>query len=332
MELKLSIMRPISKLILMFFVAEIIIFLISSAIPINSSSLVQQYNGIESSIRNEPYILIALSIFSNNIRVALLDFIPAIGILFLAYSIVNTGMILSAVMTANHIPGIIAALLLLTLPHSFVELPSYAIATASGTYILLRRNEWIRGILTLIIVPIELFLAALIEASLFFVSNPYIMWIASAPVLVGLYFFYQYIQKVADRHVSVSSSALQPITTQQYYSLDSQYFNQYRDNWAKALLYESQGDLSNAMNFLWVSIINLIAAIAIKMNMPYYTKEDLDRVIQTLSYQYPQLNLLYQQAFSYKIQNDYQNFKASITQLAAILQNIYQTSISRRIG
>ncbi|WP_369610644.1 stage II sporulation protein M [Sulfurisphaera javensis] len=326
-------MRPISKLILMFFVAEIIIFLISAGIPVNSPSLVQQYNSIESSIRNQSYISIALSIFANNIKVAILDFIPAIGIIMLSYSIVDTGMILSAVMTANHIPGIVAALALLTLPHSFVELPSYAIAAGSGTYILLRRKDWKRGLITFIIVPIELFLAALVEASLFFVPNPYIMWAASAPILVGLYFLYQYLQKIADKYVEVQ----QPVT--QYYQQiplfnppDYQYYNQYRENWAKALTYESQGDANMAMNYLWVSLINLISAIAIKMGLPYYTKEDIDRVIQTLSIQNPQINYLYQQAFTLRMQDNYIELKQIITQLVAILQNIYQTSISRRIG
>ena len=325
-------MRSISKLILSIFVAEIIIFLISSGMPVYSPSLVQQYNSLEQSITNQSYIGIAISIFANNIRVAILDFIPAIGIIFFAYSIVNTGMLLSAVATAKGLPGFIVALLLLTLPHSFVELPSYAIATASGLYMLIRRNDWIRGLITFVIVPIELFLAALVEASLFFVSNPYIMWGVSAPILVGLFFFYEYLQKVADKYVKTSQGFQPQYQIPQFTSLDYQYFNQYRENWAKAVASETQGDFSSAINYLWSSIIDLIIANAIKMGMPYYTKEDLDRVIQTLSAQNPQIFYLYQQAFAERVQNNYLAFKSYATQLAAILQNIYQTSISRRIG
>ena len=325
-------MRSISKLIILVFVAEILIFLISAGIPYNSPSLVQQYNELEKSIRSQPYIDIAMSIFANNIRVAILDFIPVLGILFFAFSIVSTGMLLSAVSTANHLPGIIVALGLLSLPHSFVELPSYAISAASGLYIIIRRNDWIRGVITFIIAPIELLLAALIEASLFFVSNPYIMWFASAPILVSLYFFYEYLQRVADKYVKAPQLSQTAQYQAQLTSLDHQYFNQYRDNWAKALAAESQGDLNSAINYLWSSIIDLIIANAIRIGMPYYTKEDLDRVIQTLSVQNPQISYLYQQAFTERVRNDYPVFKAYAAQLAAILQNIYQTSISRRIG
>jgi len=329
-------MRSISKLIILLFVAEVLIFLISAGIPYNSPALVQQYNGLEGSIRSQPYVDIAISIFANNVKVAILDFIPILGAIFLAYSIVNTGMLLSAVSTANHLPGIAVALGLLTLPHSFIELPSYAIATASGLYILIKRNDWMRGILTFILVPVELLLAALVEASLFFVPNPYIMWAASAPILVGLFFFYEYLQKVADRYVKVPQvpQGFQSAQYQvpQFISLDYQYFNQYRENWAKAITFEGQGDLSSATNYLWSSVVDLIIANAIKMGMPYYTKEDLDRVIQTLSAQNPQILYLYQQAFAERLQNNYQAFKTYATQLAAILQSIYQTSISRRIG
>jgi len=320
-------MRSITKLILSIFVAELIIFLLSSGIPVYSPSLVQQYNSLEQSIRSQGYIDIALSIFANNIRVAILDFIPAIGVIFFAYSIVSTGMLLSAVSTASNISGFIVALGLLTFPHSFLELPSYAIATASGLYMLIRRNDWVRGLITFVIVPIELFLAALVEASLFFVPNPYMMWGASAPILVGLYFFYEYLQKIADKYTKVTQTV-----PPQFTSLDYQYFNQYRENWAKAITTEIQGDLNLAMNYLWSSIVDLIIAIAIKMGMPYYTKEDLDRVIQTLSVQNPQIVYLYQQAYAERVQNNYQAFKMYATQLAAILQSIYQTSISRRIG
>lgn len=326
-------MRSISKLIIIVFIAELMMFLIASGIPVNSPSLVSQYQSLESSITSQPYIDIAISIFSNNLKVSILDFIPVLGVFTLVISIVNTGMLLSAVSTAHNISGLLLALGLLTLPHSFLELPSYAIATSAGLYILLRRREWLRGVLTFLMVPVELFLAALVEASLFFVPNPYILWAAVAPILVGLYFFYEYLQKVADRHIKlpVNMAAASPVTPS-FFSLDAQYFNQYRNDWAKATMYEAQGDFSTATNYLWSSIIDLIVAIAIKMTMPYYTKEDLDRVIQTLSFQNPQLNYLYQQAFTQKVQNNYQAFKVYAIQLASILQNIYQTSISRRIG
>lgn len=326
-------MRSISKLILLFFVAEVLIFLISAGIPVNSPSLVQQYNGLESSIRNQTYISIALSIFSNNVKVAILDFIPVIGIFMLAFSIVNTGMILSAVMTANHIPGLVAAIALLTLPHSFIELPSYAIATASGTYILLKRSDWRRGLLTFILVPIELFLAALVEASLFFVPNPYLMWAASAPILVGLYFFYQYLQKIADKYsIKTPQPQAVPQFSFQPFTADMQFYNQYNENWAKGLYYDSQGDTANAMNYMWSALINLLSAIAIRLGYPYYTKEDLDRLASLLSYQNPMIPYLYQQSLTAKNEGNYMLFKSSISQLISILQGIYQTSTFRRTG
>jgi Integral membrane protein DUF95. len=188
-------MRVLTKIILIVFVFEVVLFLIASSIPQNNPSLVSAFNSTENQVLNQSYFGKVLMIFGNNVRVAFLDFIPAVGMIILAVSIYSTGAVLSAFSSSLNVPGILSALGLMTLPHSWLELPSYAVAASSGLYIVIRPREWVRGLLTLIIVPIELFLAALVESSEFYVSNPYILWLYSIPAFVFLYFLYEFLQK-----------------------------------------------------------------------------------------------------------------------------------------
>jgi hypothetical protein len=155
-------MRVLTKIILIVFVFEVVLFLIASSIPQNNPSLVSAFNSTENQVLNQSYFGKVLMIFGNNVRVAFLDFIPAVGMIILAVSIYSTGAVLSAFSSSLNVPGILSALGLMTLPHSWLELPSYAVAASSGLYIVIRPREWVRGLLTLIIVPIELFLAGIL--------------------------------------------------------------------------------------------------------------------------------------------------------------------------
>jgi len=327
-------MRLISKLIILYLIVEIIIFLLAASIPVNDQQLVQEFNETESTITSQSYLGKAISIFTHNLLVATIDFIPIIGIILFGFSIASTGIVLSAISTQSHVSGLLVALLLLTLPHSAVELPSYSFSVAAGTYLILRWREWKRALLTFLIAPVELLLAALIEASLFYVPNPYIMWGASVPVLVGIYFLYQYLQKLADKMSPVSAS-----TSTVYPSLavdQASYFINLADNsFRQASVMEAQQNIEGALNMYWSAILSMIDAIGVRLSMPYYTKEDVDRIINELSMKFdPRISALYQTAYQNKNVQNFIVFKESVRELYLILQGIYQrvSTFSSRIS
>ena len=284
-------MRLISKLILIYFVIEIAIFLGVSAIPSTNPIVLHQFNQLENSVTHTSYFGKVLTIFPHNLLIATIDFIPIIGLIFFGMSIADTGYVVSVYSTAHGFPGILAAISLLLLPHSAVELPSYAIAVGSGTYMLIRWKDWKRSLLTYIVVPVELFFAALIESALFYVSDPFILWFASIPVLVGIYFLYEKIQKYADK-ISVVTPGVS------YYS---QFYYLYKDALNRALAYEAQGQIALAIDSYWSAILYILDAIAQKLGLPYLSKEDLYRVVQIVSNYYPQVL----QVFN-KVQVDFQ--------------------------
>ncbi|ADX83656.1 stage II sporulation protein M [Saccharolobus islandicus] len=321
-------MRVLTKIILIVFVFEVVLFLIASSIPQNNPSLVSAFNSTENQVLNQSYFGKVLMIFGNNVRVAFLDFIPAVGMIILAVSIYSTGAVLSAFSSSLNVPGILSALGLMTLPHSWLELPSYAVAASSGLYIVIRPREWVRGLLTLIIVPIELFLAALVESSEFYVSNPYILWLYSIPAFVFLYFLYEFLQKRADKYIKVKT----PVTQQQNVIQIQQptyadYITRYNQSWNTASYYETQGNLAEAMRYYWEAIFYLITAVGNKLGMPTLTKEDQDNVIKSVAYKVgnPQLYDIYNEAFKIRIENrlsDFQIFKEYLYQLARYLNSI----------
>ena len=323
-------MRQITKIILIIFAVEIMIFLIASAIPQNDPTLVSAYKSTVDQTLNLSYFGKVFMIFTHNLGIAILDFIPAAGLAVLAISIYSTGMVLSAFSTSINVPGILAAIRLLTLPHSWLELPSYAIAAGSGFYIIIKPREWLRGILTLIIVPIELFLAALVESGEFYVSNPYILWLYSIPAFVFLYFLYEFIQKYVDKRVSIPKQipiqqGIQQVSNQQQLIYD--YMSKYTQSWNMGSYYETQGNIIESMKYYWEAIFYLTTAVGIKMGLPTYSKEDYENIIRSVSYRVgePKLIDMYNEAFKIRIENrvsDFNTFKTYISEIARYLHMI----------
>jgi len=315
-------MRLISKLILIYLIIELAVFLVISSIPSHNPSVLQEYNGLENSVQNTTYFGKVLMIFPHNLAIATADFIPIIGILVFGITIADTAYVISVVSTHYGIPGIVAAISLLLLPHSAVELPSYAVAVGAGTYTVINWRDWKRSLLTYIVIPVELFFAALIESSLFYVPNPFIMWVAAIPVLIGIYFLYERIQKYADK-VSIATQVgyLGFRNTQHYYT--NQFFSLYKDAWNKGNMYETQGQLQAAIDNYWSAILYLLDAMAVKLNLPYTTKEDLYRIVQIISNYYPNVMMLFN-----KVQTDFQVIRdplliSDLKYLATLLENSY---------
>lgn len=272
-------MRLITKLIIAAFITEVALFIGISSIPYPNQTLVSSFRNETGTIMNQTLLPRAITIYEHNILIALLDSIPFFGLAMLGFSMIETALTLSAFSVSQGIPGLFASLTLMMLPHSWLELPSYAIASGSGLYIGLNFRDWKRGVLTLLIMPLELFIAALVESSEFTVSNPYLAWSYGAPALAGIMFLYYYIQKVADKLSSrqtitvptvIQSQSTPPINTRPLYE----------ELWKKAEDSERSGDMLSAMRNYWSSILNLISDYGIRtFSLKPVTLEDYYTVL-----------------------------------------------------
>ncbi|ARM75211.1 stage II sporulation protein M [Acidianus manzaensis] len=183
---------------LIIFAIELALFIGVAAIPYNSPALANSFSSQRNAIVSQPYIPEVLSIFSHNFEISLIEFIPGFGVLMLAGSIISTGLVLSALYTIHGIPGWIPALLLMTLPHSWLELPSYAFAAGAGIYLIWKRN--VKRFLGMIgFVAVELFFAASIESAEIIAENiniaySYLFWFPAIPLFYALYILYKYIR------------------------------------------------------------------------------------------------------------------------------------------
>lgn len=190
---------------IVLFIAELGIFIGVSAIPIQNNQLVSSFQSERNQITSQPYLPEVFSIFSHNFEISLIEFIPAFGVVFLVLSIFGTALVLSALSTSQNIPGWVASISLMTLPHSWLELPAYAIATASGIYLIIalakgNRRSIYRFLGMIGFVAVELFFAASIESAEIVVENinpvySYLFWFPAIPLIYALILLFRYIQE-----------------------------------------------------------------------------------------------------------------------------------------
>ncbi len=322
-------MRLLTKLILVYFGVELAIFLGVSAIPVNNQGMAQTFSSTVSSTDSLPYVLLFLTIFSHNFSIALIEFIPVIGVGMMLFSIGDTAYVLTSyTTTVLHFPGIYAALALLTLPHSWLELPSYAVAAGAGTYAVWKR-DWLRSLLMVPFVALELFLAAVVEAAeISFPSSSYLMWIPGAIAIVGLFFLYRYIQKVSDAHqkarVAVGYQVYQSQgyqypgyqypyyqpAPQPYVNPQLQLQQQVNSLLSNAQLFENQGKFQEAMNYYWDAVLLLVKEASTKNGFLPVTLQDYFNAVNLLGQRfYPELPSLFQGAYNSKSQGNFVEFK-----------------------
>ncbi len=204
------------KLFIIFFVLEIAIYLGVSSIPYDNVALYNTFKLEQSSIVSQPFIPMWLSIFPHNLLIATIEFIvPVIGVLFFIYSITDTSLVLAAEGTVHyHISGIFLAISLFLLPDTWLEIPSYAIASAMNIYIiyylvtLRKRNYSMKSLFTRLIemylfIVMELAIAGAVETwtitmELQNLPLGYILehvWPVSIPAFALLIWLFRYINK-----------------------------------------------------------------------------------------------------------------------------------------
>ena len=199
----------LERLFYVMFGIEILVYIIVSAIPASNQSLLNEFQQEQNSIDSQTFIPIFLSIFLNNLRIATLEFIPVLGIFFYIESIVVTSYIIALLGTQAHFSGIIVFLILSLFPHTWLEIPSYAVAASTSIYLLYylvkRRSELRQKAKKIfymyLFVVLELAIAGAVEsAEIVFEENysspanieyPFLMWLPSVPAILILIILYK---------------------------------------------------------------------------------------------------------------------------------------------
>lgn len=202
----------LGRLFLILFAIEMAIFVYISSLNISNQALLDQFKNQQQSILSRPYLGILVAIFPNNMRIATLEFIPVYGILMFLESSYWTAVVIATEGGAST-PGIVVFISLALMPHTWLELPAYAIATLSSIYLLyllIKRKETLRrniikiGYLYLFVV-VELAIAAVFETTeIYFLTkfSPYqatlytfLLWIPGICVIVLLILWFRCIRK-----------------------------------------------------------------------------------------------------------------------------------------
>lgn len=181
---------------LVAFAVELAIFFAATVVPIDQSTqqtLTQAANNLRNLTDYSPPIVTMRLIFSNNLRVALVEMVPALGPIVFAASIFTTGQLLQVVSAAAGYPSILVSLFLFAFPYTIVELSAYALSVVSGTMLLV---AWRRRTLRseakvfvwelMAVVAILLAAAAMETLTLLSVNLGILLWLPTSLVVVLL--------------------------------------------------------------------------------------------------------------------------------------------------
>jgi uncharacterized membrane protein SpoIIM required for sporulation len=192
------------RLAFLMFVVEVILFYIIASIPIGASearSLTDSYNSVQSSLQTTNLVGRALLIFGNNVKIALMDMVPVWGAILFSISTYTTSRTIEAIAylqpsTVAHLPPQVLITLLFLFPHSWLELPAYAIAFTESIYITYSifthnfTNELRRVAAVLVFVVFLLFIAALFEsAEITYPSYALALWAPAVFLIIITYIF-----------------------------------------------------------------------------------------------------------------------------------------------
>ncbi len=167
-------------LILGLFVLEIALILGVSSLPFFPSEL----NTYENQYSNLAPVLNASApnqvgaIFSNNLRVSVVELVPALGLGIFGLSLYETARVLEAIAAIKGFSVAFALANLFLLPSTWLELPAYSVAAAESIYLtyniylgLKRGRAWFVRELRFLLVNIGLVAGMLIVAAVFEVAE-----------------------------------------------------------------------------------------------------------------------------------------------------------------
>ncbi len=181
------------------FAVEAASYFLLMYLPMSASqvtSLSSQYSSITQPILSKPDVLDkAYLIFSHNLLIASIEFVPALGWAFFGYSTYQTVELLHAIALSpsfygGSIPPQLVVLSLFLLPHTWLELPAYAIALTESLFVVraaLRRglaSELRRAAAVYAFVAGELLVAAVFESTeITYPAEALLTWLLALPLL-----------------------------------------------------------------------------------------------------------------------------------------------------
>ena len=127
------------KLFILLLASSIIIFFAAMVIPIDAlqeQRLLSEGKSLVQSATGGSPVQTFLAIFLNNIRVALLEMIPAFGFIFWGASLYITGQVLQAFSLSANIPPFATGIITFAFPHALVEFAGYSFALTEGVMII----------------------------------------------------------------------------------------------------------------------------------------------------------------------------------------------------
>jgi hypothetical protein len=200
MQLK---MPQLKHLFLLSFIIELAGFAFISSLPIRDPALYASFKSEDSAIVSQSFFPMWLSIFPHNLLIASIEFIPIIGILMFLFSIGTTAAVIAVEGTATKISGFAIFASLMLLPHSWLELPAYAVAVSTGTYVfyyLIKgtlKDHYKKIIYMYLFMVLELAFAGAIETSEILLEESahplyaFYMWIPAVPIIIFLIWLYR---------------------------------------------------------------------------------------------------------------------------------------------
>ncbi|MEM0127849.1 MAG: stage II sporulation protein M, partial [Thermoplasmatales archaeon] len=135
------------RLFLVTFAVEMVLFAVLSSINYHSAILYESISTERSQIISNNILSMTFSIFPHNLLIATIEFVPVVGPLLFSLSTVVTSLTVASEAFYYHINGFLIFLSLAALPHTWLELPSYAIAVSASIYLiyLLSKRELLRS-------------------------------------------------------------------------------------------------------------------------------------------------------------------------------------------
>jgi uncharacterized membrane protein SpoIIM required for sporulation len=163
------------KVAIGIFIVELVMLFYFSTVPI-PGFMVSDINNQTTTIAQNAYslnlLVRAMFLFSNNFHIAATEFIPLFGLYTFASVMYNTALAIEVIGIGSNIPGPLVALGLLFEPHTWLELPAYALAATQSVYLVRSFASWRRFKFELVrtpfvfaLVAVELFIAAIFESS-----------------------------------------------------------------------------------------------------------------------------------------------------------------------
>ncbi len=154
-------------LFILFFILSTVITLVGTLTPID-------YTSAQTIIEEVPIPseIDSLYILQNNLFIALVGFVPIIGIIWMFFVLYSTGIVLSAYSVVYNVPPIVSILILLINPIFWIEFSAYTLVMMEGTMLVYSafkkevNKELKVALLVLIAVIILLTLGAVIEVQM----------------------------------------------------------------------------------------------------------------------------------------------------------------------